>query len=100
MQPVHLRMSAIQVELAPIQRKLPDEIMSIILGKLGAYNLGKAQCVCKAWHHLGFNEELWAPSCFEAFQQEPKEATAQLTRSQYRYRQESLQAPSLKCLLL
>ena len=74
-----------QVELAPIQRKLPDEIMSIVLGKLGAYNLGRTQCVCKAWHHLGFNEELWAPSCLEAFQQESREATVQLMRSQYRY---------------
>ena len=74
-----------QVELAPIQRKLPDEIMSMVLGKLGAFNLGRTQCVCKAWHHLGFNEELWAPSCLEAFQQDSCEATVQLMCTQYRY---------------
>lgn len=74
-----------QVELAPIQRKLPDEIMSMILGKLGAHHLGRTQCVCKAWHHLGFNDELWSADCFQAFQQEPREATVQLMRTQYRY---------------
>ena len=75
----------LQVDLAPIQRKLPDEIMSMILGKLGAYNLGRTQCVCKAWHTLGFNEELWSPDCLHAFQHEPKDALVQLMRSQYRY---------------
>lgn len=85
-----------QVELAPIQRKLPDEIMSIVLGKLGAFNLGRTQCVCKAWHHLGFNEELWAPSCLEAFQQEPWEATAQLMRAQYRYSSWTLTGPNTR----
>ena len=83
-----------QVELAPIQRKLPDEIMSIVLGKLGAYHLGRTQCVCKAWHQLGFNEELWEPSCLEAFKQEPREATVQLMRLQYRYGQYALIAPA------
>ena len=58
--------------------------MSIILGKLGGYNLGRTQCVCKAWHHLGFSEELWALDCLESFQQEPREATLQLMRTQYR----------------
>ena len=58
--------------------------MSIILGKLGGYNLGRTQCVCKAWHYLGFNEELWASDCLEAFQQEPREATVQLMRTHFR----------------
>ena len=40
--------------------------------------------MCKAWHHLGFNEELWASDCLESFQQEPREATLQLMRTQYR----------------
>ena len=85
-----------QVELAPIQRKLPDEIMSMVLGKLGAYNLGRTQCVCKAWHQLGFSEELWAPSCLEAFQQDPREAIVQLVRTQYRYSPWALTCPADK----
>lgn len=87
-----------QVDLAPIQRKLPDELMSIILGKLGGYNLGRTQCVCKTWHYLGFNEELWASDCLEAFQQEPREATVQLMRTHFRgsWRAMFLERPHLR----
>ncbi len=38
-----------QVELAPIQIKLPEEMMLFIFSRLAPYTIGKAACVCQQW---------------------------------------------------
>jgi hypothetical protein len=38
--------------LALIQRVFTDELMGVLLGRLGPYALGRAACVCKQWRYL------------------------------------------------
>jgi hypothetical protein len=38
-----------QVELAPIQLKLPEEMMLFVFSRLGPYMVGRAACVCQQW---------------------------------------------------
>lgn len=40
-----------EIELAPIQH-LPDELLMLILGRLGPYSLGHVACVCKHWREM------------------------------------------------
>jgi hypothetical protein len=42
----------LQEDLAPIQRLLTDELMTIIFSHLGPYTLGQAACVCRQWRYL------------------------------------------------
>lgn len=72
------------VELAPIQKKLPEEVMTLVLGRLAPYELGRIQSVCKQWRELGSHDALWQPACNEAFWYEDKETTARLLKRAYR----------------
>lgn len=39
-------------DLSEIERMIPDEMMLIILGHVGAYSLGRVACVCRHWRGL------------------------------------------------
>lgn len=71
------------IELAPIQRLLPEELMLKILGQLQPYALGKAACVCQQWRELTLYPDLWKTACLEAFMTE-KPDTLQTTWKLYR----------------
>lgn len=72
------------VDLAPIQRKLPEELLLAVLAWLPPYELGRAQVVCKQWRALCGAEPLWQPACAEAFRMEKPDAIAAALRSQFR----------------
>ncbi len=38
-----------QVELAPIQALLPDEVLLMIMARTGSFSLGSIACVCRHW---------------------------------------------------
>lgn len=42
----------VQVELAPIQVLLPEELLNLVFARLGPYTLGRAACVCRQWRYL------------------------------------------------
>ncbi len=71
--------------MAPIQKKLPEEVMTLVLERLAPYQLGRAQTVCKQWHELGSTDALWRSACSEAFQNEDRETTAKLLKRHYRW---------------
>ena len=73
-----------QVQLAPIQRVLPDEILADILGLLAPFTLAKAACVCSQWGTLAKRNSLWQKACLEAFQYLGRQETLQLVQRQYR----------------
>eukprot|EP00882_Tetradesmus_deserticola_P006606 GHRQ01006956.1.p1 GENE.GHRQ01006956.1~~GHRQ01006956.1.p1 ORF type:complete len:322 (+),score=145.94 GHRQ01006956.1:228-1193(+) len=54
-------------DLAPIQRLLTDELMTIILSHLGPYNLGQAACVCRHWRLLTDHQQHWQAACEQAY---------------------------------
>jgi hypothetical protein len=49
---LQLLLLLLQEDLAPIQRLLTDELMTIIFSHLGPYTLGQAACVCRQWRYL------------------------------------------------
>eukprot|EP00775_Hariotina_reticulata_P009348 gene9348-9511_t len=56
-----------ELELAPIQKLFPEELMHTIFSYLGPYSLGKAACVCKQWRFLSEHPRHWQAACQEAF---------------------------------
>ncbi|EFJ48339.1 hypothetical protein VOLCADRAFT_81203 [Volvox carteri f. nagariensis] len=56
-----------QVELALIQRTIPQELMVIIFSFLEPYALGKAALVCRQWRNISEHPRLWEYACHEAF---------------------------------
>lgn len=74
----------LQVELAPIQRLLPEEVLLLVLGKLPIAALGAAQCVCRQWRAVGNSPCLWRRACLEAFYNSDLETNSRLVRTQYR----------------
>ena len=42
----------VQVELAPIQELLPDEMLQHVLARLSPYMLGHIACVCRQWRSM------------------------------------------------
>jgi hypothetical protein len=74
-----------QVELALIQRLLPEEILLLIFGKLDAISVAAAQCVCRQWRAVGAGPSLWRAACMGAFPFSTPQENAQLVRLKYRY---------------
>ncbi|WIA19484.1 hypothetical protein OEZ85_004096 [Tetradesmus obliquus] len=54
-------------DLAPIQRLLTDELMTIIFSRLGPYTLGQAACVCRQWRSLTDHQQHWHAACEQAY---------------------------------
>jgi hypothetical protein len=73
-----------QVELALIQKMLPDEMLLLVLSKLPITALGAAQCVCRHWRMLGNSPCLWQRACLEAFYNSDLATNCKLVRTQYR----------------
>jgi hypothetical protein len=72
------------VELALIQKLLPEELVLKIFELLDPYVLGRLACVCSQWRSWTMYSPLWKAACFEAFQaDDPAERTA-LQRRLYR----------------
>ncbi|KAF6259857.1 hypothetical protein COO60DRAFT_1622002 [Scenedesmus sp. NREL 46B-D3] len=53
--------------LAPIQRLLTDELMTIIFSHLGPYTLGQTACVCRHWRYLTDHQQHWQAACEQAY---------------------------------
>ena len=83
------------MDLAPIQRKLPEELLLSVLARLPPYELGRAQVVCKQWRALCAAEPLWQPACAEAFRLEKPDAIASALRSQFRCGDDSLRCAAV-----
>lgn len=75
-----------QVELAPIQAMLPDELLLIVLSHVNSYTLGSVACVCRHWRALVEHPRLWEAACTEAFrlQYPDKAVRARRVVTQYR----------------
>lgn len=77
-------------DLSLLQRKLPDELLIMVLSKLPPNQLGVVQCVCKQLQALCCTNSLWRPACVEAFWQDfsresaPVATIHTLVRSHYR----------------
>lgn len=80
-----------QVELAPIQALIPDELLHQVLLQLPIMDVARTQCVCKHWHQLGEHAELWQQACLATFASTTMAHNAELVRSQYRCGQHHLQ---------
>ena len=59
------------VELAPIQRLVPDDLMLKIFAYLPPYQLGRLSYVCFSWRDYVKDSTLWERHCREAFQADP-----------------------------
>ncbi|KAK9808463.1 hypothetical protein WJX73_008501 [Symbiochloris irregularis] len=75
-----------EVQLAPIQQLVPEEILADIMTLLGPYTLAKAACVCSQWGALAKRDSLWQAACYDAFRTRGRDETLQLVRRQYRGR--------------
>lgn len=75
----------VQVQLAPIQQILPEEILADILHLLPPYTLAKAACVCTQWAAIANRDSMWQEACYTAFQMEGREEILRHLRLQYRY---------------
>ena len=74
-----------QVELAPIQQLLPDEMMALVLSHLpSAYALGAVACVCRNWRDAAQNPTLWRTACARTFPELQHDALARLVRANHR----------------
>lgn len=74
-----------QVELAPIQALLPDELLHHVFLKLPIMDVARTQCVCKHWRQLGEHAELWQQACLSTFTGTPMTRNTELVRTQYWY---------------
>ncbi len=113
----------LQVELAPIQEMLPDEMVMHILARVSPYSLGAVACTCSHWKMLAEvrdnlhahrtarvswrkaifcaqRPKLWETACDEAFQQQipEKHERAALVRHSFRgcWRRLFLERPHLR----
>lgn len=55
------------MELALIQRVLPEEVMLSIFQRLSPYVVGRCSLVCRQWRLLADHPRLWERACKEAF---------------------------------
>ena len=76
---------ALQVELAPIQQLLPEEMLALVLSHLPtAYDLGAVACTCRGWRTSAHNPALWRGACARTFQELQPDALARLVRLNHR----------------
>lgn len=47
-----VQVDPVEVELAPIQELLPDEMLQHVLARLSPYMLGHIACVCRHWRSI------------------------------------------------
>lgn len=78
----------LQIELAPIQKLLPEELVFKIFEKLQPYTLGKVACVCQQWRNWTLYSELWKRACLQAFMTEDWE---QIDTARQKYHRQKLQ---------
>ena len=71
------------VELALIQKLLPEEVILKVFEQLQPHTLGRAACVCKHWSDLTTHSTLWKAACQEAFKADSSEKLARLLRLAY-----------------
>jgi len=87
--PHHSRCSGVElsqdVELALIQKLLPEELVLKIFELLDPYVLGRLACVCTQWRAWTMYSPLWKAACFEAFQSDVPAERAALQRRLYRW---------------
>ena len=72
------------VELAPIQKLLPEEVILKVFEQLQPYTLGRVASVCKHWSDLTTHSTLWRAACQEAFRADGAEKLARLLRVVYK----------------
>lgn len=73
-----------EVELALIQRLLPEELLLKTFALLGPYALGRVACVTKQWRTLSHHSGLWKPACLEAFAADGESKLEALLRLHYK----------------
>jgi len=74
-----------EVELALIQKLLPEELMLKIFELLDPHVLGRLACVCSQWRAWTMYSPLWKAACVEAFQADQPAERAALQRRLYRW---------------
>ncbi|KAK9831468.1 hypothetical protein WJX81_008220 [Elliptochloris bilobata] len=76
---------ALEVELAPIQQLLPEEMLALVLSHLpSAYALGAVACVCRGWRSAAQNPALWRAACARTFSELQHDELARLVRLSHR----------------
>ncbi|KAF8377053.1 hypothetical protein HHK36_030425 [Tetracentron sinense] len=56
------------IDLAPIHRCLPDELLFEVFARMNPYSLGRAACVCRKWRYTIRNPLFWRSACLKAWQ--------------------------------
>jgi len=80
---VHLRAPAEDVELAPIQKLIPEELLVEILRLLPTYTLGKVAVVCRQWRGAVKHPSLWEKACRTGYGLAGWELSKRLVREEY-----------------